>query len=832
MALKLDPVRLLIADDVGIGKTVEALLVARELLDQGDANGLAVLCPPHLAEQWQAEMRDKFHLDAELVLAGTAARLERGLRVGESLFERYPITVVSPDYIKSDRRRDDFIRACPELVIVDEAHTCADASAGRGQPPSALPARLEARREPGPAPDPRHRHPALRQGGRLPRSGLVPRPDIPRSSTTTSTDERVRGERRRLARHLVQRRRGDIVHYLGETRFPDREVREETYDLSAAYRALFKQIFEYGRETVGDRAEGSEQRSACAGGRSSGSCARSPPARRPRPRRSTPAPELIETKTLKDADEIGRRDRSTAPTTRAPRAPTCRRRAGRRRVPRADRRALNELARQAARRCSDDERPEAAAGHEARRRSCSTTATTRSSSAPSSHRRLRRRAAPREAAEGRRGDRRHRPHPRRRTRAARARARRRRPRGCWSPPTASARASTSRTTSTPSSTTTSPGTRPATSSARAASTATASPSPTVRVLTYFGRNNPIDGIVLDVLLRKHRASSDRSASPSRSRSARARSSTRSSRGSSCAADDEQLSLFEHARARRETGQLCIDEWEAAADREKRSRTIFAQQTINVDEVAASSRRPRRDRLWRPTSSRFVTAALRAAGATVSAATPSHDRPARHAARPARRARPPRATSSEPASSSPFATRSSTSRAPTRSSRRSPATSPTRRSTRSASRSPRAAARSAPTPSRRARRCCSSASASTSSRSRGDDDTRQLAEEMRLLAFEGAPTPDVARRRARGAAARRRPVRQRRARAGARVRRRGRRRVRHARARARQLADSRRAERCSTPTAGPRRRPAEGRPLRRRAAAAGRRARRLRPAPEA
>ena len=42
-------------------------------------------------------MRDKFHLEAELVLAGTAARLERGLRVGESLFERYPITVVSMD---------------------------------------------------------------------------------------------------------------------------------------------------------------------------------------------------------------------------------------------------------------------------------------------------------------------------------------------------------------------------------------------------------------------------------------------------------------------------------------------------------------------------------------------------------------------------------------------------------------------------------------------------------------------------------------------------------------------------------------------------------------
>jgi SNF2 family DNA or RNA helicase len=45
MALKQNPVRLLIADDVGIGKTVEALLIARELLDRGEITSLAVLCP-------------------------------------------------------------------------------------------------------------------------------------------------------------------------------------------------------------------------------------------------------------------------------------------------------------------------------------------------------------------------------------------------------------------------------------------------------------------------------------------------------------------------------------------------------------------------------------------------------------------------------------------------------------------------------------------------------------------------------------------------------------------------------------------------------------------
>src|SRR5712692_6418967 len=103
VALRLDPVRLLIADDVGIGKTIEAALIAKELLAQGDVEGLAVLCPPHLAEQWQRELGEKFNLDAVLVLPNTVGRLEHGLPFGTSLFERYPYVVVSIDFIKSDR---------------------------------------------------------------------------------------------------------------------------------------------------------------------------------------------------------------------------------------------------------------------------------------------------------------------------------------------------------------------------------------------------------------------------------------------------------------------------------------------------------------------------------------------------------------------------------------------------------------------------------------------------------------------------------------------------------------------------------------------------------
>ena len=59
MALRLPVVRLLIADDVGIGKTIEAGLILRELIDRGEADRFAVLCPPHLVEQWTGELKSQ-----------------------------------------------------------------------------------------------------------------------------------------------------------------------------------------------------------------------------------------------------------------------------------------------------------------------------------------------------------------------------------------------------------------------------------------------------------------------------------------------------------------------------------------------------------------------------------------------------------------------------------------------------------------------------------------------------------------------------------------------------------------------------------------------------
>src|SRR5665213_928403 len=125
MALRQQTVRLLIADDVGIGKTIEALLIAREMLDRAYINRFAVLCPPHLCEQWQQEIFDKFSIDAKIVRSSTLASLEKNLMPDETIFEHYPFTVISIDLVKNERYRKLFLNNCPSLVICDEVHTCA-----------------------------------------------------------------------------------------------------------------------------------------------------------------------------------------------------------------------------------------------------------------------------------------------------------------------------------------------------------------------------------------------------------------------------------------------------------------------------------------------------------------------------------------------------------------------------------------------------------------------------------------------------------------------------------------------------------------------------------
>lgn len=253
MALRLETTRLLIADDVGIGKTIEAGLITSELLARGDANRLCVLCPPHLCDQWQDELRDKFHIHAEVVRSSTIPRLDRSVPQGSSLYEYFPHLIVSIDFAKSDRNKPLLLQHCPDFLIVDEAHAAAD------------PGYLGSK-------DQQQRHALLKEVAADPARHLLLLTATPHSGMETSFQSLLgllrpdflsfdlhnpsEAQRRELAKHIVQRRRGDIDEKWlggdGESRpFPKRiPPFEETYRLSVEYGGLFNDVLAFTRQTV------------------------------------------------------------------------------------------------------------------------------------------------------------------------------------------------------------------------------------------------------------------------------------------------------------------------------------------------------------------------------------------------------------------------------------------------------------------------------------------------------------------------------------------------------------------------------------------------------
>lgn len=246
MAMRLETIRLLIADDVGIGKTIESGLIAREMIDRGEIERLTVLAPPHLCEQWADELQNRFQLQATVVRSGTVARLERNLPPGKSIFEIHPYTVVSLDYIKSDSHKDEFLRSCPEFVIVDEAHTCVLGNATTRHKRYELLKAL--------AKD-TSRHMVLLTA--TPHSGddqafynLLGLLDPAFKALGEVTGERKQALRQRLAMHFVQRRRPDIEEWHDQNLFPEKKSREATYRLGREWGALFDHVLDYARDIV------------------------------------------------------------------------------------------------------------------------------------------------------------------------------------------------------------------------------------------------------------------------------------------------------------------------------------------------------------------------------------------------------------------------------------------------------------------------------------------------------------------------------------------------------------------------------------------------------
>lgn len=249
MALRLETIRLLVADDVGIGKTIEAGLILREMIDRGEVRRSAILCPPQLCDQWQRELKEKFHIDAVVIRSGTVSKLERQIPNDSHVFSYYPHIIVSLDYAKGDRRRASFITHCPDLVIVDEAHTCGNGGKSQGTQ--------------------QQRHKLLQEISRKKDQHLVLLTATPHSGIEASflsllgllkpefealpLDELNQKQRIELARYFVQRRRQDVKQWMDtDTPFPDRNSLEAIYQLSKDYNQLFDEVYDFARGLVVD----------------------------------------------------------------------------------------------------------------------------------------------------------------------------------------------------------------------------------------------------------------------------------------------------------------------------------------------------------------------------------------------------------------------------------------------------------------------------------------------------------------------------------------------------------------------------------------------------
>ncbi len=255
MALKLDPVRMLIADDVGVGKTIEAGMIARELLDRGAVRRIGVLCPPHLCEQWEEELREKFHIETAVIQSARMARLERQLpRADINVFQHYRHLIASIDYVKGDNYRRMFIDNAPDLLIVDEAHASARPRGDRG---ASQHQRYELLRDL--AKDQSRNillvtatpHSGIEESFRSLLGLLNPEFDVP---------EEQRLDRRKLAQCVIQRRRGDLERWMGATTaFPVRRSEERQYTMSAPYLKLYEQVLDFCRESVQADGQGRRQ---------------------------------------------------------------------------------------------------------------------------------------------------------------------------------------------------------------------------------------------------------------------------------------------------------------------------------------------------------------------------------------------------------------------------------------------------------------------------------------------------------------------------------------------------------------------------------------------
>lgn len=251
LAVGRERVRLLIADDVGVGKTIEMGLVTAELVARGLVRRALFVVPANLREQTRDALSHFFHLDATIVAGHLLRGLERQLMPGQSVWHAHPFVVVSVDYAK--RNAGKILDAKWDLIVFDEAHLCAQPHQTAGSRGSATQQRHEF------AVKAATSVPHLVMMTATPHNGfsdsfasLIELLDVDAVAWRGRDGAIPEIDRSKAAPHVVQRRREDIRKWFEETKepfpFPERDQEERIVSLGAEEEEVLTQLRSYANE--------------------------------------------------------------------------------------------------------------------------------------------------------------------------------------------------------------------------------------------------------------------------------------------------------------------------------------------------------------------------------------------------------------------------------------------------------------------------------------------------------------------------------------------------------------------------------------------------------
>jgi superfamily II DNA or RNA helicase len=125
LALEKPNARMLIGDDVGLGKTIEAGLIISELIQRGKVKRVIFLTPANLKQQWKEALDYFFHIKATIIDSFSRKEFEKELPAGANPWQYFQFVIASVDYAKTPDIKQQIQEQQWDLLLVDEVHLCA-----------------------------------------------------------------------------------------------------------------------------------------------------------------------------------------------------------------------------------------------------------------------------------------------------------------------------------------------------------------------------------------------------------------------------------------------------------------------------------------------------------------------------------------------------------------------------------------------------------------------------------------------------------------------------------------------------------------------------------